>query len=55
MSWNHDGTTQADARGVEYLDGLYSYALVLPIETDAQQERPFVLLWYFDIEKRGLA
>jgi RNA polymerase sigma-70 factor (ECF subfamily) len=29
MSCNHDGTTQADARGVEYLDGLYSYALVL--------------------------
>jgi RNA polymerase sigma-70 factor (ECF subfamily) len=29
MSWNHDGTDQADARGVEYLDGLYSYALVL--------------------------
>jgi RNA polymerase sigma-70 factor, ECF subfamily len=29
MSWNHDGTDQADARGVEYLDGLYSYAIVL--------------------------
>ncbi|HTF70760.1 MAG TPA: sigma-70 family RNA polymerase sigma factor [Edaphobacter sp.] len=29
MSWNRDGTDQADARGVEYLDGLYSYALVL--------------------------
>jgi RNA polymerase sigma-70 factor (ECF subfamily) len=29
MSWNHDGTDQADARGVEHLDGLYSYALVL--------------------------
>jgi RNA polymerase sigma-70 factor (ECF subfamily) len=29
MSWNHDGTDQADARGVEYLNGLYSYALVL--------------------------
>jgi RNA polymerase sigma-70 factor, ECF subfamily len=29
MSWNHDGTDQADASGVEYLDGLYSYALVL--------------------------
>jgi RNA polymerase sigma-70 factor, ECF subfamily len=29
MSWNHDGTDQADASGVEYLDGLYSYAQVL--------------------------
>src|SRR5258708_18532055 len=29
MSWNHDGTGQADTRGVEHLDGLYSYALVL--------------------------
>jgi len=29
MSWNHDGAGQADAIGVEYLDGLYSYALVL--------------------------
>jgi RNA polymerase sigma-70 factor, ECF subfamily len=29
MSWNHDGTNQADARAVEHLDGLYSYALVL--------------------------
>ena len=29
MSWNHDGTDQADASGVEYLDGLYSYAPVL--------------------------
>ncbi|HTF65110.1 MAG TPA: sigma-70 family RNA polymerase sigma factor, partial [Edaphobacter sp.] len=29
MSWNHDGAGQADATGVEYLDGLYGYALVL--------------------------
>ncbi|WP_035359825.1 sigma-70 family RNA polymerase sigma factor [Edaphobacter aggregans] len=29
MSWNHDGTDQANAVGVEYLDVLYSYALVL--------------------------
>jgi len=29
MSWNHDGAGQANAAGVEYLDGLYSYALVL--------------------------
>jgi len=29
MSRNHDGTDQSNARGVEYLDGLYSYALVL--------------------------
>ena len=29
MSWNDDGADQAGATGVEYLDGLYSYALVL--------------------------
>jgi RNA polymerase sigma-70 factor (ECF subfamily) len=29
MSWNHDGQGSADATGIEYLDGLYSYALVL--------------------------
>src|ERR1700737_5555998 len=29
MSWNHDGTSQADATGIEHLDGLYSYAMVL--------------------------
>jgi RNA polymerase sigma-70 factor, ECF subfamily len=29
MSWDHDGTGQADATGVEYLEGLYSYAMVL--------------------------
>jgi RNA polymerase sigma-70 factor (ECF subfamily) len=29
MSWNHNGAGQADAMGIEYLDGLYSYALVL--------------------------
>jgi RNA polymerase sigma-70 factor (ECF subfamily) len=29
MSWNHDKAGQAAATGVEYLDGLYSYALVL--------------------------
>ncbi|MCU1251808.1 MAG: polymerase, sigma-24 subunit, subfamily [Edaphobacter sp.] len=29
MSWNHTGADQADAAGIEYLDGLYSYALVL--------------------------
>ena len=29
MSWNHDGAGQPDATGIEYLDGLYSYALVL--------------------------
>jgi hypothetical protein len=29
MSWNEDGASQAGAPGVEYLDGLYSYALVL--------------------------
>jgi RNA polymerase sigma-70 factor (ECF subfamily) len=29
MSWNEEGAGQAGATGVEYLDGLYSYALVL--------------------------
>jgi RNA polymerase sigma-70 factor (ECF subfamily) len=29
MSWNHDGTSRGDATGIEYLDGLYRYALVL--------------------------
>src|SRR5260370_17137819 len=29
MSWNRDGAGQANAAGIEYLDGLYSYALVL--------------------------
>ena len=29
MSWNHDGAGQGDATGIEHLDGLYSYAMVL--------------------------
>jgi RNA polymerase sigma-70 factor (ECF subfamily) len=29
MSWTDDGAGRADATGIEYLDGLYSYALVL--------------------------
>jgi len=29
MSWNHDGAGRAGETGIEYLDGLYSYALVL--------------------------
>jgi RNA polymerase sigma-70 factor (ECF subfamily) len=29
MSWNHAGVGRADALGIEFLDGLYSYALVL--------------------------
>ena len=29
MSWNHTGAGQTDAMGIEYLDGLYSYAMVL--------------------------
>jgi RNA polymerase sigma-70 factor, ECF subfamily len=29
MSWNHDGTGQPQMTGIEYLDGLYSYAMVL--------------------------
>jgi RNA polymerase sigma-70 factor, ECF subfamily len=29
MSWNHDGTDQPQMMGIEYLNGLYSYAMVL--------------------------
>jgi RNA polymerase sigma-70 factor (ECF subfamily) len=29
MSWNHDRTGQPQMMGIEYLDGLYSYAMVL--------------------------
>jgi RNA polymerase sigma-70 factor, ECF subfamily len=29
MYWNHDGTGQPQMMGIEYLDGLYSYAIVL--------------------------
>jgi RNA polymerase sigma-70 factor (ECF subfamily) len=29
MSWTDDGAGRADATGIEYFDGLYSYALVL--------------------------
>jgi RNA polymerase sigma-70 factor, ECF subfamily len=29
MSWRHDGADCADAIGIEYLDGLYGYALSL--------------------------
>jgi RNA polymerase sigma-70 factor (ECF subfamily) len=29
MPWNHNGAGQTDATGIEYLDGLYGYALVL--------------------------
>jgi RNA polymerase sigma-70 factor (ECF subfamily) len=29
MSWKHNGAGQSDAAGIEHLDALYSYALVL--------------------------
>ena len=29
MSWNHDGTGQPQMMGTEFLNGLYSYAMVL--------------------------
>ena len=29
MSWDRDGAKLADGTGIEYLDGLYSYALIL--------------------------
>jgi RNA polymerase sigma-70 factor (ECF subfamily) len=37
MSWDHDGADRADATGIVYLDGLYSYALVL-IRNHAEAE-----------------
>jgi RNA polymerase sigma-70 factor (ECF subfamily) len=29
MSWDHDRAQPEDGTGIEYLDGLYSYALIL--------------------------
>src|ERR1700733_1175788 len=29
MSWNHDEASRGDTTGIEHLDGLYSYAMVL--------------------------
>jgi RNA polymerase sigma-70 factor (ECF subfamily) len=29
MSWNHDGAGRTDATGIEFVDGLYGYAMVL--------------------------
>jgi RNA polymerase sigma-70 factor (ECF subfamily) len=29
MSWNRTGAGRADSMGIEYLDGLYSYAMIL--------------------------
>ncbi len=29
MSWDHDGSGQGDRTGIEHIDGLYSYAMVL--------------------------
>jgi RNA polymerase sigma-70 factor (ECF subfamily) len=29
MSWNHDEAGHTDATGIQYIDGLYSYALML--------------------------
>jgi RNA polymerase sigma-70 factor, ECF subfamily len=45
MSWNDEGAGQADATGVEYLDGLYSYALVLtrnPAEAEDLVQETYV-------------
>jgi RNA polymerase sigma-70 factor, ECF subfamily len=45
MSWNYDGAGQADATGVEHLDGLYSYALVLtrkPAEAEDLVQETYV-------------
>jgi RNA polymerase sigma-70 factor, ECF subfamily len=45
MSWRHDGADRADAIGIEYLDGLYSYALVLtrnPTEAEDLVQETYV-------------
>jgi len=53
MSWNHDGTGQPQMMGIEYLDGLYSYAMVLTCSFDrynqavsALQRDNLVLGWF---------
>jgi len=45
MSWNYDGAGQADATGVEHLDELYRYALVLtrnPAEAEDLVQETYV-------------
>jgi RNA polymerase sigma-70 factor, ECF subfamily len=45
MSWNDDGAGRARASGVEYLDGLYSYAVVLtrnPAEAEDLVQETYV-------------
>ena len=45
MSWNRDGAGQANETGIEYLDGLYSYALILsrnPAEAEDLVKETFV-------------
>jgi RNA polymerase sigma-70 factor (ECF subfamily) len=45
MSWSHNGVDQADAAGIEYLDGLYSYALILtrnPAEAEDLVQETYV-------------
>jgi RNA polymerase sigma-70 factor (ECF subfamily) len=45
MSWNDDGADHADVIGVEHLDGLYSYALVLtrnPAEAEDLVQETYV-------------
>jgi hypothetical protein len=53
MSWNKTGAGQAGAMGIEYLDGLYSYAMVLTCSFDrynqavsALQRDNLVLGWF---------
>ena len=47
MSWSDDEADHAEAIGIEYLDGLYSYALVLSRNhaeaEDLVQEHTFAL------------
>jgi RNA polymerase sigma-70 factor, ECF subfamily len=45
MSWNEDRAGRAHASGVEYFDGLYSYALVLthkPAEAEDLVQETYV-------------
>lgn len=45
MSWSHDGQSQPETTGIEYLNGLYSYAMVLtrnPAEAEDLVQETYV-------------